>query len=213
MSTLFDRIKNSVMADLHDVLETKEKKNPISLLNQYLRDSENEAKKVEKLIERQYMLKEEFARELKQTEFMAEKRCKQAEIALQANELSLHQMAIDEEAMYKTQALSLREAYTEASDQLEILEKKHREMKMKLKDMHIKRLELMGRENVIKVTKKMNHVLDNSIVGKANTRFEETERYMDHLEAKLNSAYDMSTFDSRISELEKGLEKEETSIK
>lgn len=45
MSTLFDRIKHSVMADLHDAMETKEKKNPIGLLNQYLRDSEKEAKK------------------------------------------------------------------------------------------------------------------------------------------------------------------------
>ncbi|QQZ08103.1 PspA/IM30 family protein [Heyndrickxia vini] len=212
MSTLFDRIKSSVMADLHEAMDTKEKKNPIGLLNQYLRDSEKEAKKIEKLIERQYLLKEEFARELKQTEFMADKRCKQAEIALEANELELHQIAIDEEALYKTQALSLREAYNEASDQLEVLEKKHREMKMKLKDMQIKRLELMGRENVIKVTKKMNHILDDSIMGKSNRRFEETEKYMDHLEAKLNSGYDMSMFDSRISELEKGLKKEETSI-
>ena len=52
----------------------KEYKNPISKLNQYLRESENEVKKVEKLIERQYLLKEEFARELKQTEYMAEKK-------------------------------------------------------------------------------------------------------------------------------------------
>ncbi|MEB6549851.1 PspA/IM30 family protein [Heyndrickxia sporothermodurans] len=213
MSTLFDRIKHSVMADLHDAMETKEKKNPIGLLNQYLRDSEKEAKKIEKLIERQYLLKEEFARELKQTEFMADKRCKQAEIALEANELELHQIAIDEEAVYKTQALSLREAFNEASNQLEVLEKKHREMKMKLKDMQIKRLELMGRENVIKVTKKMNHILDDSVMGKSNRRFEETEKYIDHLEAKLNSGFNMSMFDSRISELEKGLKNKETSIK
>ncbi|KYD10146.1 PspA/IM30 family protein [Heyndrickxia sporothermodurans] len=213
MSTLFDRIKHSVMADLHDAMETKEKKNPIGLLNQYLRDSEKEAKKIEKLIERQYLLKEEFARELKETEFMADKRCKQAEIALEANELELHQIAIDEEAVYKTQALSLREAFNEASNQLEVLEKKHREMKMKLKDMQIKRLELMGRENVIKVTKKMNHILDDSVMGKSNRRFEETEKYIDHLEAKLNSGFNMSMFDSRISELEKGLKNKETSIK
>lgn len=212
MSSLFDRIKHSVMADLHNAMETKEKKNPIGLLNQYLRDSEKEAKKIEKLIERQYLLKEEFARELKQTEFMADKRCKQAEIALEANELELHQIAIDEEAVYKTQALSLREAFNEASNQLEVLEKKHREMKMKLKDMQIKRLELMGRENVIKVTKKMNHILDDSVMGKSNRRFEETEKYIDHLEAKLNSGF-YSMFDSRISELEKGLKNEETSIK
>jgi phage shock protein A len=212
MTTLFERIKHTVMADLNDTMDKKEYKNPISKLNQYLRESENEVKKVEKLIERQYLLKEEFARELKQTEYMAEKRCQQAEIALQANELSLHQIAIDEEALYKVQVLSLREAHGEAVEQLEILEKKHREMKMKLKEMQIKRLELMGRENVIKVTKKMNQVLDNSVISKANTRFEETERYLDHLETRMGAGYDMSMFDSRIKELEKGLKKDETTI-
>lgn len=73
MTTLFEKIKNTVLADLNAVMDKKEEKNPIALLNQYLRESENETNKVGKLIERQYMLKEEFYRELQQAEFMAEK--------------------------------------------------------------------------------------------------------------------------------------------
>ena len=42
MSNLFTRLKNSISADFHQILDEKEQKNPISLLNQYLRQCEHE---------------------------------------------------------------------------------------------------------------------------------------------------------------------------
>ncbi|MGV3464251.1 MAG: PspA/IM30 family protein [Heyndrickxia sp.] len=212
MANLLERIKSTVMADLHEVLDKKEQKNPISLLNQYLRESENETKKVAGLIERQYMLKEEFLKEWKQAEYLADKRKKQADIAKLANEPKLHEVAIEEEGQYREQAKNLHLAYEQAATQLEDLERKHREMKLRLKDMNIKRLELMGRENVIKVNEKIHHVLDDSIMGKAASRFEETERYMEHLEARINTGYEKSVFDARISQLEKELKNQEISV-
>ncbi|GAA3327717.1 hypothetical protein GCM10020331_068780 [Ectobacillus funiculus] len=47
-------------------------KNPIALLNQYLRDGEQETK-IEQLIERHGMLKTNFLREKEQAAYMAEK--------------------------------------------------------------------------------------------------------------------------------------------
>lgn len=166
MTTLFEKIKNIIKEDLQVGMEKKDDTHPIALLNKYLRESEEETNKVAKLIERQHMLKEEFQRELTQVEEMLAKRNKQAEIALKANEMSLHETAKHEEALYQAQAERLKEAYQQTSVQLEDLEKKHREMQMKLKDMHIKRLELMGRENAIQVNKKVNSVLDHSTDGK-----------------------------------------------
>ena len=49
----------------------------------------------------------------------------------------------------------------QASGQLVELEQKYEEMKHKLKDMNIRRLELMGRENISRAQNKMNQVLDN----------------------------------------------------
>lgn len=212
MTNLLERIKNTVMADLHQVLDKKEQKNPISLLNQYLRESENETKKVAGLIERQYMLKEEFLREWKQAEYLADKRKKQAEIAKLADEPALYEMAIEEESQYREQSNKLHLAFEQATNQLEELERKHREMKLRLKDMNIKRLELMGRENAIKVNEKIHHVLDDSIMGKAASRFDETERYMEHLEARINTGYEKSVFDARIGQLEKQLKSQEISV-
>ena len=81
MANLLERIKNAVMADINEVLDKKENKNPLALLNQYLRECEKETEKVKELVKRQYVLKEAFTKELKEAEELAAKRKKQAEIA------------------------------------------------------------------------------------------------------------------------------------
>ena len=118
MTNLFARIKNTVLADLHEALDQKEQKNPIALLNQYLRECEQETEKVRKLLERQYRLKEEFTREYNQALELAEKRKKQAEIASNAGEIELYQFAIAEQQQYDERILRLKELLVQSDKQL-----------------------------------------------------------------------------------------------
>lgn len=211
MTNLFTRIKNTVLADINEALDKKEQKNPITLLNQYLRECEQETEKVRKLLERQYKLKEEFTREYQQALDLAGKRKRQAEIALQAGEEELHQFASQEHAQYEERAARLKEALNQAVQQLAELERKYEEMKHKLKDMHIRRMELMGRENVTRAQHQMNKVLDNDAYSnKSFSRFQEIESYLDRLEHQVNSSYYRNTIDARIAELEKDMKKEQT---
>ena len=152
MANLFSRIKNTVLADLHEALDHKEQKNPIALLNQYLRECEQETEKVRKLLERQYRLKDEFTREYRQAVDLSAKRKHQAEIASQAGETELYQFAANEQEQYEARATRLKEIMEQANGQLVELEQKYEEMKHKLKDMNIRRLELMGRENITRAT-------------------------------------------------------------
>ncbi|WP_044749282.1 PspA/IM30 family protein [Bacillus alveayuensis] len=211
MSNLLTRIKNVIMADLHDILEKKERQNPIALLNEYLRQCEQEVEKVQKLVERQHLLKDELMREYHYAQELADKRKHQAEIASQAGETELYQFVLQEQAKYEERAARLKESLGQELRQLEELEQKYEEMKHKLKDMHIKRMELMGRENVARAHFRMNQVLEQDSYGrKPFTRFAEIEQYLDRLEQKVNSAYYSSTIDARIAQLEKELKKQET---
>ncbi|WP_428910956.1 PspA/IM30 family protein [Niallia sp. Krafla_26] len=204
MTNLFTRLKNTILADLHGVLDQKEQKNPIALLNQYLRECELETEKVRKLLERQYRLKDEFTREYNQAVELSAKRKKQAEIALSAEETELHQFALTEQHQYEERTIKLQELLTQANHQLVDLEQKYEEMKHKLKDMNIRRLELMGRENVTRAQNKMNTVLDNQTYSsKSYSRFQEIESYLDRLEQQVNSSYYQNTIDARIAMLEK----------
>ncbi len=211
MGNLFARIKETISADFHEMLDQKEQKNPIALLNQYLRECEQETDKVRKLVERQYLLKEEFTREFKQAEHLTEKRKRQAEIAAQAGETELHEFAVREHEQYQDRSVRLSESLIEVTRQLEDLERKYEEMKHKLKDMYIKRLELMGRENTARASHRMNKVLDSSSYSTdPYARFDEMENYLERLEHQVNTGYHRNTIDGRIVQLEKELKKEDS---
>ncbi|WP_025027236.1 PspA/IM30 family protein [Caldalkalibacillus mannanilyticus] len=208
--SIFSRIKNAISADFHEVLDQKEQKNPIALLNHYLRQSEQEVEKVRKLVERQYRLKEEFTREHRKAQELAERRAKQAEVASKAGEMELHHYIVEEQAQQEQRAARLKDSLQQASQQLTALERKYDEMKNKLKDMYIKRMELMGRENIARAQHRMNQVLDTVDETNHFSKFEEIENYLERVEHQVNSSYYRNTIDSRIAQLEKEIQKGES---
>ncbi|AKG03628.1 MULTISPECIES: PspA/IM30 family protein [Salimicrobium] len=202
MTNLFTRMKDTFMADIHDALDKKEEKNPMALLNQYLRESEQETENVQKLIERQYKLKQEFENEYEQAKNMAEKRERQAVVAGNAGEEEMKEFALAEQEAYTNRAERLLQSKQETDQQLQELEHKYEEMKHKLKDMHVKRMELMGRENIARAHHRMDRV-SKEASEQPYSRFTELDRHMERLEEQIQRSYRKSTFDSKIRQLEK----------
>ena len=203
--SLFQRIRNIVMADLHNALDEKERQNPIALLNQYLRDGEQETKKIEQLIERHGMLKTNFLREKEQAAYMAEKRKQQADIARQAGAADLEARAWKEAEYYEGQASRLADAHAKTAEQVEELQRQLTEMKNKLKEMQTKRMELMARENMAHANRRIHDTLGKMSKDNPFIRFEEIEEHMRDLEIRVHEAYERDTFDYRIAKLEKEL--------
>ena len=162
MTNLFSRLKEIIAADLNETLNRKEKQNPIALLNQYLRNSEQEAKEVRKLVERQYLLKDEFSKEFQHALELAKKRQVQGEIASKAGETELYQLAKAEYQQYEDRAKRLNAMIAQASEQLGELEKKYQEMNEKLKDMQLRRMEVMGRENIARANLRIDQRFESS---------------------------------------------------
>ncbi len=215
MANLLTKIKDLIIADLNETRQHKEKQSPIALLNQYLRECEQETEKVGKLVERQASLKEEFTREYHQATERAEKRKYQADIASNAGESELYQFASAEHQQYAERAERLKTSLAQVSEQLSELERKHDEMKHKLKDMHLRRMELMGRENVTRANLKINQVSEsNSYSDQFSSKFKDIENYLERLEQKVNQSFFHSTIDARMEQLEKEMGKQvEQSVK
>lgn len=211
MTNIFTRIKESISADLHQLLDDKEQKNPITALNHYLRQAEQQKLKVKKLLERQYKLKEKFTTEFHQAQDHANKRLKQANIAKAAEEQELHDFAMREYEEYHLRAERVGQAREETVEQIDQLERKYKEMDHKIKDMHLKRMELMGRENVARANVQMNHILKDG-ADHPFSKFSELEQFIENLENKVNQAYYHSTFDHKIAQLEKNLDSENKSM-
>ncbi|WP_066400155.1 PspA/IM30 family protein [Cytobacillus eiseniae] len=207
MTNLFTRLRDTLKADLNEVLDRKENQNPIGLLNQYLRECEHETEIARKLVDRQVQLKDEFEKELVEAAELAEKRKHQAEIASKAGETELYQFALAEQDHYSDRADRLRVSLKYVQGQLEELEGKYEEMKHKLKDMHIRRMELMGRENVTRANHQINKVLDvNTNSDKPYSRFQEIESYLDRLGEQVDRSFYRSTIDARVAQLEAEIE-------
>lgn len=204
MSNIFTRMMDSLNADVHELLDKKEQSNPIKMLNQYLRECEQQVEKVHQLVERQCRLKEELMREHAEAKRFYEKRAHQVEVASRAGEVELYDFALAEKNQYEDRVNRLETAIAEASKQLDELEFKYAEMKHKLKDMQLRRLELMGRENVARANQRIDFVLDSQKDGaaRAGARFEEMESYMNRLEKKVETDYYRQTIDARIEQLE-----------
>ncbi|TCT23640.1 phage shock protein A (PspA) family protein [Melghiribacillus thermohalophilus] len=201
MSSLLQRVKDTILADFHEILDQKEKENPIAHLNQYIRNCENEAKKIAKLVDRHRMLKNEFYRDWKHAEHMAKKRKEQSDIARQAEEFTLHELAEKEQRQYEERVAHLKTAYENTMKQLQELEEKYHDMKLKLKDIHTRRLELMGKENAVRIKNKISRILDDSYGGDTDLRFKDMEQYIENLDAHISNAYDRNTLDQRIEQL------------
>ncbi|WP_338752803.1 PspA/IM30 family protein [Bacillus sp. FJAT-52991] len=204
MTNIFTKFRRVVEAGLFEFVEEKEKKNPIAMLNQYLREAQKETEKAVKLLERQQLLKQELERELRNARHLEERRSRQAIVAGQAGEEELETFAKHEAEVYKERVVRLEESIDLVQQQLITLESKAEEMKHKLKDMNVRRLELMGRENVARAHHSMNKLLDDTNeTNRPFGRFEELEIYIDNLENKVNRRYETSVMDVRLAELER----------
>ena len=69
--------------------------------------------------------------------------------------------------------------------------------------MHIRRMELMGRENIARAHHRMNSVMKTEASYASYSQFDEMETYIDQLENQINTNYYRQTVDSKIAELEK----------
>lgn len=212
--SLFGRVRDAVLADMHNLLDEKERKNPIAMLNQYLRDSEREVKKIEKLIERHKTLKVNFARELEEARYFVAKRTKQAEVAKEAGVIELHERALEEIAYYEGQVGKLEEMHTAVGAQIDELEQKLADMKNKLKEMHAKRMELMARENMAHANRRIHTAVHKMNENNPFLRFEEIENHIRNLELRIHEDDVRDTFDLKIANLERELkDKEELELK
>lgn len=108
---------------------------------------------------------------------------------------------------YNERAKRMEETRNSIINQIDDMEQKYAEMNHKLKEMYLKRMELMGRENVAKAHYQMNKVFNNSAEQSFN-RFYELERYIERIEERVNRAYYESTFDEKIARLKRELNEE-----
>ncbi|MED3796952.1 PspA/IM30 family protein [Lysinibacillus capsici] len=196
---LFQRFRYTVEADLHQLFDKKEQKNPIAMLNQYIREAEKQTEQTGKLLERQGQLKEKLEQEYKENEDLLAKRESQLALAKSSGEQDLIDFATDEVTAYSARNLTLQASIEASTREYFELERKFETMKHKIKDMKVRQLQLMGKENVTRA----HHQMDGMIAKNNKTNFEDLEAYIDKLAYQIDKDHELTTFEARLAELEK----------
>ncbi|WP_339252289.1 PspA/IM30 family protein [Sporosarcina sp. FSL W8-0480] len=203
MNTLWNRIKYTVQADLHSMLDKKESKNPIAMLNQYVKEAEKQTESVGKLLERQGKLKVALEKEYAEAKTMLDKRRNQLALAESIGEEDLVAFAQDEVQAYETRAAELTNSITDSAKELVALERKFEEMKHKVKDMKVRQLQLMGKENVTRAHRRMDQFISPENGDKQVSSVEEMNSYIENLGGKINHEFESSSMERRLELLEK----------
>ena len=199
MKNLLTKFKYTIQADLHDLFDKKVEKNPIKMLNQYIREAEKQTEETGKLLQRQGQLKKELELQLTQTVEMLEKREAQLTLAQATNETELIAFAQDEVTAYTARKQALLTSIDAANTEYFSLERKFETMKHKIKDMKVRQLQLMSKENVVRA----NHQMDKIISADNAENFDELSNYIDELSHNIERKYEVTTFEARLAQLEK----------
>lgn len=203
MTTLWQRLKFAVATDMDALLDKKEEKNPISLLNKYIQEAEKETETAGKWLERQTSLHAKLERELQEAQIFLEKRQAQAELAQSAGVSDLSQFAEQEVAAYSSRVDELRKTLDENAAESVALEKRYEEMKHKVKDMKVRQLQLMGKENATRAHYQMDKILSPELVAERIGSFDDMASYIKSLGNKVEERHERSTMERRLEALEK----------
>lgn len=206
MTNIFKRFFTTVEAEVNFALDKKESKNPAVMLTKYLHDAEKQVAATGKLLARQAQLKTKLEQELAIATNMLEKREAQLQLAEQSNEQDLIAFAAQEVSIYQNRKATLEDSITLTASQYLDMERRYEEMKHKIKDMRVRQLQLMGKENVTRA----NHTMNAILQGKADSavqNFESAERYIDNLAVDITAQQQESMYEYRLAKLQQQPEK------
>ena len=203
MTTLWERFKFAVATDLDAVVAKKEEKNPLALLNRYITEAENQTTATGKWVERQSQLNGKLEKELAEASAMLDKRQNRLELAQASGESDLADFAAMEVQAYSDRVKTLQQNLDENIAELTGLEHRYEEMKHKVKDMKVKQLQLMGKENATRALHQMDKVLSPELVAERIGSFDDMASYITTLGAKVEERHERSAMERRLESLEK----------
>lgn len=163
MNELWYKFKFAVQEDLEKVTSKRKTQNAADVLNETIKEAEQQTKAVGKLLERQRILREEVTKELLEAEQLAEKRTEQLSLAEATGDEALISYAKDEAEAYSRRRDELHSLESDTTESMIALERRFESMKHKVKDMQVRRLKLMGEENAQRANSRMDRIFSANL--------------------------------------------------
>jgi len=177
-------MKDLTKASINELLDKFE--DPVVMLNQYIRDMEEEIAQAEVTVAKQLASERRTHQRLEEAKKISAEKEAQAEAALRAGREELARRALEEKLYYDQKAAEYAELHAQAKAQSEQLKAQLQEMKEEYYKMRNKRNELVARAELAKAKKQMAQISSSHFIegGNASRGFHRMEEKIMQLEAE-----------------------------
>lgn len=202
---IFKRLRDLTAASINDLLDKAE--DPVKMLNQFLRDMEEDIVEAESAVAKQIAIEKKFQQQYQEAEEMVNKRGEQAMKALEQGNEDLARRALQDKKEQQTRYDELKRQYDIAKTNADRLRDQLAEMKEEFTKMKNKRELLVARAEAAKAQKQINQAISGFGTDNGAKGFSRMEEKVLQLEAEAQASGEVvaknRSLDDEFKELDK----------
>ncbi|TNJ65531.1 PspA/IM30 family protein [Paenibacillus hemerocallicola] len=203
---IFKRLRDLTMASVNDLLDKAE--DPVKMLNQFLRDMEEDILEAETAVAKQIAIEKKFKQQTDEAEDMVNRRGEQAMKALEQGNEELARKALQDKKEHQTRYDEMKRQYDIAKTNADQLRAQLSEMKDEFGKMKNKKDLLVARAESAKAQKQINQTMSGFGQDNAAKGFDRMTEKVLQMEAEAEASKDIRssnrTLDDELAQLDKG---------
>ncbi|MCS7460795.1 PspA/IM30 family protein [Paenibacillus doosanensis] len=186
---IFKRLRDLTMASINDLLDKAE--DPVKMLNQFLRDMEEDINEAEVAVAKQIAVEKKFKQQYEEAQEMVQKREDQALKALEQGNEDLARRALQDKKEHQTRYDEMKKQYDVAKGNADRLRDQLSEMKDEFTKLKNKKDLLIARAEAAKAQKQINQAMSGFGSDNAAKGFDRMSEKVLQMEAEAEASNEL----------------------
>lgn len=202
---IFKRLRDLTMGSINDLLDKAE--DPVKMLNQFLRDMEEDILEAETSVAKQIAIEKKFKQQYDESEELVAKRAEQALKALEQGNEDLARRALEDKKEQQARCNQFKEQYDISKKNADQLRGQLSEMKDEFTKMKNKKELLIARAETAKAQKQINQAMSGFGTDNGAKGFDRMSAKVLQMEAEAQASGELRnssrTLDDELDQLDK----------